>query len=86
MSSKSNRKSAVTTIREISLYVASDTCGLYLRGPFGPSPFGEDGTATAEFMKRNATEPDAKLGPSKPVEDGYYYLDCRLPSAAGSMG
>ena len=59
------------------LVCRNDTCGLYLRGPFG-----EDGTATAEFVKRNAAELDAKLGPSKPVKDGYYYLDYLSASLA----
>ena len=52
----------------LSLYVASRTCGMFLRGPRGADPQGLD-----EFMARHAKILEAAFGPSQPSSGGYYY-------------
>ena len=52
----------------LSMYVAGNSGGMFLRGRFGT-----DGAEVADFMTRHAEQLDEVLGPSQMATEGYYY-------------
>lgn len=52
----------------LSMYVGSQTSGMFLRGPHGT-----DGEALAVFMEKHRDALDGEFGPSQSQTAGYYY-------------
>ena len=53
----------------LSMYVASKTSGMFIRGPRGT-----DGEAVGTFLAKHQETLERAFGPSQPSRGGYYYL------------